>query len=238
MKMKKKKLFWAFIPARSKSKSIKNKNIRPLKGKPLLAYSIIAAKKLNFIDKIVVSSDSKKYLNIAKKYGCNFLHLRSSKLSGDKTTDFEVFYNFLKYLKKLKINPPKYFIHLRPTTPIRKKKNLNKAVKYFLKNSKKFSALRSVILMSNPSFKTMKILNGKLCSIIKNDFNLDKYNKPKEFFPKTYLPNGYVDIIKTANIIKKKFHGDKVLPYIVNDFNSDIDSLQDYDYVKNKVAKK
>ena len=98
--------------------------------------------------------------------------------------------------------------------------------------------MRSVSRMSNPSYKTMRILNGKLCSIINNEFNLDKYNKPKEFFSKTYLPNGYIDIIKTSNIIKSKLHGSKVLPYIVDDFNSDIDSLKDYNYVKNIIEKK
>ena len=236
--MKNKKLFWVFIPARSKSKSIKNKNIKLIKGKPLLAYSINTARKLTQIDKIVVSSDSPRYLNIAKKYGCNFLHLRSNSLSRDKTTDFEVFHDFLEYLKKKKITPPKFFIHLRPTTPIRKISILNKAIKFFLKYSNKYSAMRSVSRMSNPSYKTMRILNGKLCSIINDEFNLDKYNKPKEFFSKTYLPNGYIDIIKTSNIIKSKFHGSKVLPYIVDDFNSDIDSLKDYNYVKNIIEKK
>ena len=102
--MKNKKLFWVFIPARSKSKSIKNKNIKLIKGKPLLAYSINTARKLTQIDKIVVSSDSPRYLNIAKKYGCNFLHLRSNSLSRDKTTDFEVFHDFLEYLKKKKLH--------------------------------------------------------------------------------------------------------------------------------------
>ena len=232
--MKKRDNFWVFIPARSGSKTIKNKNIMKIKGKPLIAYSIIIGKKLK-TSKIVVSSDSKKYLNIAKKFGANYLHLRSKKLSKDKTTDFVVFYDFLKNLKKSKITPPKYFIHLRPTTPVRKKSNLKRAINYFLKKAKKYSALRSVSLMSNPSFKTMRVLNGKLCSIVSNDFNLDKYNKPKEFFPKTYLPNGYIDIIKTSNIIKKKLHGNKVLPYITNDFNSDIDSMQDFNYVKNKI---
>ena len=53
-------------------------------------------------------------------------------------------------------------------------------------NSNKCSSLRSVSLMSNPSFKTMRIIKGRLCSIINNDFKLDKYNRPKEFFPKTY----------------------------------------------------
>ena len=59
----------AFIPARSGSKSIKNKNIKLLKGKPLLAWSIESCIKSKFIKDIIVSTDSKKYAKIAKKYG-------------------------------------------------------------------------------------------------------------------------------------------------------------------------
>lgn len=235
--MKNKKIFWVFIPARSGSKAIKDKNIKKLNNKPLLAHSILSAKKLINVERIIVSSDSKKYLNIAKKYGCKFLHLRSKKLSGDKTTDLDVFKGYIKDLIKINIKLPKFFIHLRPTTPLRNKKILNKGINLFIKNSKKISAMRSVSLMSNPSYKTMKISNGKLCSVINNDFNLDKYNRPKEFFPNTYLPNGYIDIIKTSNILRNKLHGKKVLPYIIEGFNSDIDNKHDYKYVKYKIEK-
>ena len=69
--MKNEELFWAFIPARSGSKSIKNKNLLKLRNRPLLAYSVIAARKLKIVKRVVVSSDSKKYLSIAKKYCCN-----------------------------------------------------------------------------------------------------------------------------------------------------------------------
>ena len=102
----------------------------------------------------------------------------------------------------------------------------------FLRNKNKISAMRSVSVMSNPSQKTMKIRNNKLCSVINNSFNLDKYNEPKENFEKTYLPNGYIDIVLTKNIEIKIFHGKKVLPFIINEFNSDIDSKDDLKYVK------
>ena len=99
--------------------------------------------------------------------------------------------------------------------------------------------MRSVSLMSHPSFKTMKIVRGKLCSIflgidpsININSDLDKYNKPKEFFEKTFLPNGYIDIVKTKNIVKNQFHGNKVLPFITDEFNSDIDNYNDYIKVK------
>ena len=120
------------IPARSKSKSIKNKNIIKINGKPILAYSILAAKKLRFVKKIIVSSDSIKYLRIAKKYG-QTLHLRSEKLSGDKTTDLEVFKGFLKDAEKKELKLPEFFIHLRPTTPFRDIKILKKGINLFLK---------------------------------------------------------------------------------------------------------
>ena len=228
--MKKIDNFWVFIPARSGSKTIKNKNIINFKGKPLMAHSIIMGKKLK-PGKIVVSSDSKKYLNIAKKFGANFLHLRPKRFSKDKTTDLEVFKNFLLHLKKIGSTPPNFFIHLRPTTPVRKLKTLKKGIKLFQKNKKKITSMRSVHVMSNPTQKTMKIRKNRLCSVITNDFSLDKFNKPKENFEKTYLPNGYIDIVCTKNIKMKILHGDKVLPCIINELNSDIDSFDDLKYI-------
>ena len=60
--------FWAFIPARSGSKGLKNKNIKPIKGKPLIYYSLAIALKTQGIKKTIFSSDSSKYIKIAK---CN-----------------------------------------------------------------------------------------------------------------------------------------------------------------------
>jgi CMP-N,N'-diacetyllegionaminic acid synthase len=70
----------ALIPARSGSKRIKNKNISLLNKKPLLAYSIIEAQKTNLFEKIVVSTDSIKYKNIALKYGATVPYLRKKKI--------------------------------------------------------------------------------------------------------------------------------------------------------------
>ena len=74
------------IPARSGSKRIKNKNILNFFGIPFLGRTIITAKKSKIFDKIIVSSDSKKILEIGKKYGAINLGLREKKYSGDKVT--------------------------------------------------------------------------------------------------------------------------------------------------------
>jgi CMP-N,N'-diacetyllegionaminic acid synthase len=215
---------WAFIPARSGSKSIKDKNLVILKKKPLIAHSIIVAKNCNKIDKIVFSSDSKKYFNIAKKYGDFLFHHRNKKISSDQSTDFEVFKDFTRNYKG---TLPKFFIHLRPTTPFRDPKILEKIISKFIKNQKKYSSLRSLSLMTNPIYKSVVIKNNKLFSPIFKSFSLDKINKPRQKYPNSYMPNGYVDIIKTKSIFNGFLHGDKSMPYTNKDFVSDIDSYFD-----------
>ena len=93
----------AIIPARSGNKSIKNKNIRKFKGKPLIYHSIEYAKKSKLVDEIVVTTDSQKYLNLIKKYKLNFSIKRSKRLSGDYVQDFPVIKDaFLKVKITLK----------------------------------------------------------------------------------------------------------------------------------------
>ena len=225
---------WAIIPARSGSKSIKDKNLKKIGGRSLIEHSIRSAKEINQVEKIIFSSDSKKYLKIANKIGVDILHHRSIKASKDNSTDLDFFKDFIKNysIKDL----PDFFIHLRPTTPIRKKKYLNDAVRLFLENHKKFTAMRSASKMSESSFKTFIIKDSKLCSI-NNNFKLDFFNNPKNSFPNTYFPNGYIDIIKTKNIFKNYIHGNKVLPYLTKGRIIDIDSLDDLQYA-NFIYKK
>jgi N-acylneuraminate cytidylyltransferase len=215
---------WAFIPARSGSKSIKNKNIVLLKKKPLLAYTLEAAKNCKTIHKIIFSTDSEKYFNIARKYADFFLHKRKKSISSDTSTDFDVFYNFVKNFRGIL---PKFFVHLRPTTPFRNSDMLDKIINQFIKQEKKFSSLRSVSLMTNPVHKFVIIKKNKLFSPILKSFSLDKINNPRQLYLNSYVPNGYIDIIKTKSLFKGFLHGNRVMPYISKNFVSDIDSLWD-----------
>ena len=215
---------WAMIPARSGSKGIKDKNIRMLGGKPLVAYSIISSKKSKLISKIVFSSDSTKYFNLVKKYGNIFFHKRAKKISKDSSTDIEFFLDFVKKYDGLL---PKYFAHLRPTTPFRDPKLLDKVILNFIKKSKKYSSLRSVSEISNLIFKSTLIKNNKLYSPIFNTFKLDVINNSRQSYGKCFIGNGYIDIIKTENILKNFLHGNKVMPIIIKKFIHDIDDFKD-----------
>ena len=88
--MFKEKSILIIIPARSGSKGIKNKNMKKIKGYPLIYYSIKYAKKTKFIDKIVVSTDSKKYCKIVNKFGVETPFLRKKSLAGDGVQDYPV----------------------------------------------------------------------------------------------------------------------------------------------------
>ncbi len=221
--------FWGFIPARSGSKGIKNKNIKIINGKPLIFYSIALALKTRGIAKVIFSSDSNKYIKLAKKYGCKNFHIRSKKLSNDKASEFSVFRDFIRKEIKKKVILPKYFVHLRPTSPIRKKATLEKALKFFKKKQKNFSSMRSANLMANTAYRANRIINGKLASIEGKNFSIDKFCKPRNFFPKTYKCGSIFDVYKTKNILKGKLWGNKVMPYIIKDHYNDIDDLEDFD---------
>ena len=87
--------FWALIPARSKSKGLKNKNIKKIAGKHLIGYSLITALKCKKINKVIFSSDSKKYIQIAKKYKCDEFHLRSKKVQQTMQANTQYLENIL-----------------------------------------------------------------------------------------------------------------------------------------------
>ena len=238
--MKLKKEFWAFIAARSGSRGLKNKNIKKLNNLPLIAYSINTALKCKSISTTIFSSDSKKYIKIAKKYGCKNFHYRSKKVSRNNSSELSVFKEFINNRIKLKQDLPEFFVHLRPTCPFRKLSTLNKSIKRFQKVKKKCSSLRTVSEMSNTAFRYCRIEKNLLCAIPKKDFALDKWMRPRQFFPKTYICNCVIDIYKTKNILKNKLFGNKVMPVLIKDYFCDIDSIEDFKKAQNflKMNKK
>ena len=117
---------------RSGSKSIKDKNIFKINNKPLLYYSIAASKSSKLIDRTFVLTDSKRYSNIASKYGAEVPYLRSKRVSGDRTSDARTIIDFLNKLKLSKIKLPDLIVHLRPTSPIRNSKIIDSSIKKFI----------------------------------------------------------------------------------------------------------
>ena len=160
--MNKKINFWAIIPARSGSKGLKDKNIKPFLSKPLLVHSINFAKKLKFINKIILSTDSNKYKKIGIKNGAEVPFLRSKKASLSHSMEEDVLEDIR--IKTLKINEelPDYILWLRPTCPLRDLKLYNKAYKKFNKT------LKSICVVSQTDPRIFVSKNNKLVALNKN----------------------------------------------------------------------
>ena len=115
----------AIIPARAGSKGLKNKNIIDLCGKPLMAYAIEAALKSEVFSRVIVSTDSERYAEIAKDYGAEVM-MRDEELASDTATTYMVVENILK-----KLGDMDYFVLLQPTSPLRNEEHIREAVQLF-----------------------------------------------------------------------------------------------------------
>ena len=126
------KKFIAIVPARLGSKRLKMKNLREFNGKPLFLWSMISAKKSKYIDRIYLSTDSKRINAIAFKNGFKIYNLRSKKLSTDKTSSSELILNIFSRIKENLI-----FILLQPTSPLRQSTDIDYAIKRIVQKNKK-----------------------------------------------------------------------------------------------------
>ena len=218
------------IPARSGSKGIPNKNIKLFHNKPLLAWSIIQAQKSKHQMKIIVSTDSEDYANIAKEYGAQVPFLRPKDLSEDLSIDLE----FIQFtINKLKIEEnyiPDIILQLRPTSPNRSIKILDECLDIFIKNFENYDSLRTVVEVDKTPYKMYSIENNNLIPLFDNINNLkESFNQPRQILPKSYLHNGYIDILKTSLLKDNIISGKKIYPFIMKkEDNIDIDNLDDW----------
>lgn len=228
----------ALIPARSGSKRVKNKNIRLLGGKPLISYTIESAKKSKYVNKIVVSTDSKKIAQVAKKYGAEVPFLRPKALAQDHSTEFEFHEHAINWLKKNERYEPDLIVNLYPTSPFRKSTTIDKAIEKILIHPEADS-LRSVIKCSEHPYKMWEIKGEYLKPFIhKKDSNI--HTLSYQLFPEIYIQNASIYITRPKTLFK--FHstvGKKVLNFIMTilesvDINSEIDFLLAEILLKNK----
>lgn len=225
----------ALIPARSGSKSIPNKNIKEYCGKPLIAWTIEQAKQSSEITDIIVSTDCEKIKQIAEKYGAEVPFLRPKEISGDHSTDFEFMKHTVDWLKTERNTTPHLIVHLRPTYPNRKIKDLDEAIKKFrhntVFNNKPYTSLRSVVEAEYPAYKMYK-KEGKqeLKPLFERVNGIEEpYNNARQLLPKCYWHNGCIDITTPECLENGSVSGNKILMYEMekNEIN-DIDTIEEW----------
>ncbi len=208
---------WAIIPARSGSKGIKNKNIIPFLGKPLLCHSINFAKKLDFIDRIFLSTDSEIYKKIGLRYGAEVPFLRSKGASKSESMEEHVLEDIRIKLLRRKEELPENILWLRPTNPLRDIKLFKKAFLRF----KKYKKSVCIVSRTDPRIFTFK--NKKLIPLHPS-FKKKSMVRRQDCRPTFKIFHG--EFFKFPNKFNKKFLGSTVYFEVQNDACSiDIDNL-------------
>ncbi len=156
----------ALIPARGGSKSIPRKNLLMLAGKPMLAYSIEHAQSAQSVTRIIVSTEDAEIKAVALAYGAEVID-RPAEYAADTSWDIEVFEHALNLLHAQNYMP-QLIVHLRPTTPLRRKGDIDKAVA-MLAAAPEFDSLRSVSPAKESPYKMWRMGGGRITPIMDHD---------------------------------------------------------------------
>lgn len=228
--MYKNKTFLAIIPARGGSKRLPRKNVLDLCGKPLIAYTIEAGLKSDYIDKVTVSSDDEEILEISKKFGAETVK-RPDELASDIATTFDA----IKHTIDNNIDKYDYIVLLQPTSPLRNSKHINEAIE--LLEEKKADSIISVCEMDHSPLWSNTLDD----TLSMNDFLRDDIlNKRSQDLEKYYRLNGAIYICKTELLLKEKsfFIKENIFAYIMDRKSSiDIDEEIDFKMVEILISK-
>lgn len=216
----------ALIPARSGSKTVVHKNIRPMAGRPMLAWSIQHALDCPDISRVIVSTDSEEYAGIARRFGADVPFLRPAELSGDFATDLDVFAHALDWLEQHEGRLPGIFVHLRPTCPIRRVSDLS-AMIALLKANPEADSVRSVVEAPKTPYKMWNMEAGRLVPVASCPVP-EAYNAPRQQLPVSYIQNAAIDVLRARTVREKgSMTGDTILGYVMDAF-VDIDTEADF----------
>ncbi|MCK9615624.1 MAG: acylneuraminate cytidylyltransferase family protein [Candidatus Omnitrophica bacterium] len=189
------------IPARGGSKGIRHKNIVPLYGKPLIEYTIEQALKSKFLDRIIVSTDSKRIAEVAKKF-CKFgveIFKRPKCLSQDSTLTVDVLRYLLKNIKNKNNYMPDIVVTLQPTSPFRKFSTIDRAIIKLIEG--KYDSIITICKAERTPYKMYILKKG----LIKPLLCAGKYiEKPRQIIPNVFRSTGTVYVTKSSLILKQK----------------------------------
>ena len=181
----------ATICCRGGSKGVPGKNIKPLNGKPLIAYTIESAKQSRYINELIISTDDSAIADIARSYGANVPFMRPANLATDTASKWPVFIHAVETYEQLTGNTVDYLVDLDVTVPLKTYQDIDGAIQMALQNPDTDVVITGYEPERNPYFNMMEIGEDGFASIVK------KGSKPivrRQDAPKVYslTPAAYV----------------------------------------------
>lgn len=218
----------ALIPARSGSKGVPHKNIRPFRGKPLIAHSIEQGLAARNVERVLVSTDSAGYARIARDCGAEAPFLRPDAIAQDLSTDIEVFVHALEWLEANEGYRPEVCLHLRPTYPLRAVADIEAAVDLLLRRPDADS-VRSVAPAPHTPYKMWRLdePSGFLHPLLESDIP-EAHNLARQALPPVFLQNAAIDVVRAEVILgQRSMTGSRILSYKMSEIH-DIDTELDF----------
>ena len=229
----------AIVPARSGSKRVKNKNLKLLKDHPLMAYTIEACLKSSLIERVVVSTNCTEIARVARHYGAEVPFMRPEKYAQDGSSDLGFLKHFFDFFKSESVEEVAL---MRPTSPMRDPEVINDAIRHWNtvgSRRKRPTGLRTVTFSNHSPYKLYQMDDNSFCFGFFDDYKgIKNYtNLPGQIFPKTYVPNGYIDIVRKETVMQGTVFGDKILGLETPSI-TDIDTEEDFYLASLQVGSK
>jgi CMP-N,N'-diacetyllegionaminic acid synthase len=178
----------AIIPARGGSKGVPRKNIKPLAGKPLIAWTVEEAKKSKYIDRLVLSSEDEEIIKVAKSYGCEVPFVRPAELAQDETPGIAPVLHALDQLPEYNI-----LILLQPTSPLRTVQDIDRGLEFFERQQAVVC-----VSVSETTISPYSVFKFAENYVLKRILDKDEMVTRRQDLPIFYVPNGALYIINAC----------------------------------------
>jgi len=202
----------AVIPARGGSKGIPRKNVALLAGRPLIAYSIEAARRARSVDRVLVSTDDREIAAVAKREGAEAPFLRPAALAGDAVPGVDVVLHAVTWLAEQQGTEPQDVVCLQPTSPLRTAEDVDAAIDLLRANDG--DAVVSVTPMEGHPYWAKKVLaDGRLADFL----DAGRWQRlPRQQLPPAYVLNGAIYAARRAFLVaKRSYYGDRTYAYVM-----------------------
>lgn len=226
------------IIARGGSKGLPKKNVKKLLDKPLIAWTILEAKKSKLLDRLILSTEDDEIASIGRQYGIDVPFIRKKELAADDSHTPDILINALEELEKTENKKYDIIVLLQPTVPFRKVEHIDQAINNF--KYSKFDSLITVKKQEYPPWWMFQLDGKKLIPSFKFKDDLNVFNLERQQFPDVYKPNGSVYVTR-VDLLKK--NNQLVNPnncgYLVieDEFQINIDTPLDF-MIAESIAKK
>ena len=228
----------ALIPARAGSKRVPDKNIRPLAGHPLIAYTVAAALGSRIFTDVIVSTDSERYAEIVKYYGAQVPFLRPADLAGDQSPDIEWLQFTLNRLQEAGRNYDCFSI-LRPTSPFRMPATIQRAWQEFSTQTG-VDSLRAVEKCTQHPGKMWVVRGNRMMPLLplgpaEQPWHSSQYPS----LPEVYVQNASLEIAWSRVVLKDRtIAGNVVMPFFTTDHEGfDVNNEYDWQLAEQMVKK-